>query len=429
MSEIISFSSLDEFGTAVKATTGKVYLYCANDICVDVRRKLSTFNVSPAGTFDSYKVGPGIGTLEQCLSEVGNGDALIICSSKADLIGKSLSEKGLSRSVCLYDGYNLFTHPSMRHVSSYTNLPDDIDLYVSGTDEQSATLYIALLSAGRENVKGFIANQSDNSFMGLPVSSPQEMDEHDLRSSAIFLKSYDDPMLFFFADHPNAFVGDWLYAFQMHPEFMQEKAFVAQYGRGSRCAFDVGCNLGIMSLMMLEFADRVVGFEPNNLLHAELGLNMAGRENFRLEDLALGREKGTADLFVDQKTTGGSSLNYNPNYHDPAQTLSVQIDTLDEFCLRYEIIPEFIKIDAEGHDGNVILGGSRIIETHRPPILFEMAYNSWCTVEEAFAFLRPMYDFIDLQTGLRIDVEICKTLAKEMMYLNIKHTNVGCVPR
>jgi hypothetical protein len=57
-------------------------------------------------------------------------------------------------------------------------------------------------------------------------------------------------------------------------------------------------------------------------------------------------------------------------------TITVETDTIDNFCRNHFVAPTFIKIDTEGADYRVIRGAQKTIERFRPAIISEFGYDS-----------------------------------------------------
>lgn len=139
-------------------------------------------------------------------------------------------------------------------------------------------------------------------------------------------------------------------------------------------AFDVGANAGDVSEMLRFHFDRVVAFEPcaesfdilierriPKVAAVPLALSRAaGKVTLNEYDIATGRfgELVTGDRMA---------------YTWGAQTGSriVEASTLDR---EFEIwgVPDFIKIDTEGHELLVIQGGLEGLTAHKPRLLIEV---------------------------------------------------------
>jgi FkbM family methyltransferase len=111
-------------------------------------------------------------------------------------------------------------------------------------------------------------------------------------------------------------------------------------------------------------------------------------QHVRLNDLservtpvcaAVGSSNAAAQLLSDAGT-GESRLAVARDAHRP--TTAVRVTTIDEFCARELIVPDFIKIDVEGSELDVLRGARETIRRRRGSLaLFvEMHPSVWPTI-------------------------------------------------
>ena len=136
---------------------------------------------------------------------------------------------------------------------------------------------------------------------------------------------------------------------------------------GSRC-LDIGAHVGIYALQMARWTaptGQIVAFEPNAgtaaVLRRHLRLNgFDGR--VRVEPIALGRTPGTSVLYGDAGS--GLSRLTAPNPEEPApHTTDVPVTTVDEYCLDHSFVPDWMLIDVEGFEFDVLAGATRTIRS------------------------------------------------------------------
>jgi len=137
---------------------------------------------------------------------------------------------------------------------------------------------------------------------------------------------------------------------------------------------DVGSNEGFHSLNCLATLSSisVVAFEPNPLVREKLEKNLLLNEladRIVVQPYGLGDKHGQLDFFVPRLTgsSGGSLRNLHPD-EGSSDIIQVEIRCLDDFSLR----PTALKIDVEGNEMKVLLGGRETIMKHKPIIVVEL---------------------------------------------------------
>lgn len=93
-------------------------------------------------------------------------------------------------------------------------------------------------------------------------------------------------------------------------------------------------------------------------------------------------------------------------------TEEIRIDTLDNYFADSEIAPNFLKIDVEGFEQNVIKGGSIFLPKNKPTVVMEM--NHFCldvlqriTIPDFLDFMRSVFPYlyaIDTDNVIIIDL-------------------------
>lgn len=140
-------------------------------------------------------------------------------------------------------------------------------------------------------------------------------------------------------------------------------------------ALDIGANEGDWTARLAERCSAVHAFEPNPQVFPALRSSMASRLHVRLFDLALGATVGDLELDLYEKSEWATS------YHkeeldawrggDPIGSLTVPMASLDS--LGYASRPvEFIKVDVEGAECEVLAGADRTVAEQHPALLIEI---------------------------------------------------------
>lgn len=147
--------------------------------------------------------------------------------------------------------------------------------------------------------------------------------------------------------------------------------------------FDVGANVGIMSLKFASKAPRgkVYAFEPTHYALQKLKTNLALNKDVvqnivPINTFVSGKEKkpGSIKAFSSWKIDKKIGDNQHPVHGGKAMsTEGVPTITLDDFVKEQKIARvDFIKIDTDGHEFDVISGASQLIQDFNPVIIFEL---------------------------------------------------------
>ena len=137
--------------------------------------------------------------------------------------------------------------------------------------------------------------------------------------------------------------------------------------------FDVGANVGFYSLAAAQAApDGVVhAFEPLPDTCEDFRLNLrrnSWAKNIRLIPAAVGEQSGTVHL-----TTEFHSSNYVTSAQSTEATTAVPCITLDDYAAQADLTRlDFIKIDVEGGELEVLRGASGTLRRFRPLLMVEI---------------------------------------------------------
>ncbi len=158
--------------------------------------------------------------------------------------------------------------------------------------------------------------------------------------------------------------------------FETEIDFIRALATEVRTSLDIGANFGLYSLALAKGGgpqSQVWAFEPmeqpRQYLQRSIDANDLG--NINIVPLALSSFSGNAQMYSGANTEMGT-LNQALAQED-SQAKSVAVSTLDEFCAEHAL-PEmdFLKIDAEGEEENVIRGGKDLFGLSSPLVMFEI---------------------------------------------------------
>jgi FkbM family methyltransferase len=127
-----------------------------------------------------------------------------------------------------------------------------------------------------------------------------------------------------------------------------------------RYAVDVGAHVGLWSRVLAYKFDFVWSFEPLPELQ-ECFYKNVDLSNVTLYQFALGRESGIAFMSTEDDNSGNSRI-------DRTGDQSVRVLRFDDYKIDHL---DFLKIDTEGTELDVIIGSRETIALHKPFILVE----------------------------------------------------------
>ena len=181
--------------------------------------------------------------------------------------------------------------------------------------------------------------------------------------------------------------------------------------------FDVGANIGCMTLKFAQLAPRghIYAFEPTYFAYRKLQRNMTLNPKLEkritaaqlfLSDQSCTdhRLKAYASWKVDGHRTGTHLL------HGGAVKSAdfIPAISLDDFCTDRQIERvDLIKIDTDGHELQVLKGARKTIEKYRPTVVFELGSYTLKEQNESFQqyldyFSSLHYTLINSKNGKKI---------------------------
>ena len=200
----------------------------------------------------------------------------------------------------------------------------------------------------------------------------------------------------------------------------------------SRFILDIGGNIGQSALRIWNdrrskgIDPRIASFEPfpttRSRFEKNLTLNPESKDSITIYPIALGAEKAQVPMIIESPGNSGGNRMSSESEEDSSEVTSVELRTLDSWMTE-EGWPrvDFIKVDVEGFEHEVIKGGMKILERFHPDLFIELDNN---TLSAQGSSSRQL---IDALSGLGYeveDVEGVQTL--EELIQGIKHTDIFC---
>lgn len=156
-----------------------------------------------------------------------------------------------------------------------------------------------------------------------------------------------------------------------------ERIFYLEYLREGMTVFDVGANVGELTLLFSRFVGdggHVHAFEPSGAGFERLTAvcRAASLRNVVLNRLALAEREGAVNLHVYE----GDYLSWSTRAERPLANYGISVarptteevpaTTLDLYCERNAIAQiDLLKVDVEGAEFQVLLGARRMLEARR----------------------------------------------------------------
>jgi len=168
-----------------------------------------------------------------------------------------------------------------------------------------------------------------------------------------------------------------------------EKFFIHNEVEQRRVAIDVGASYGFVTEYLSQSFDEVKSFEIVPQIRQCLEINVNDREmdNVEVFPYGLSNEEKTIDIWFNPLYTGHSSAYMNSDINREGDTVACEVRTLDSF--QFENV-DFLKIDVEGAELDVLRGGMNTIETHRPIITTEHSQQTPEGIRNSYEVLTLM---------------------------------------
>ena len=167
---------------------------------------------------------------------------------------------------------------------------------------------------------------------------------------------------------------------------------------------DVGVYRGVYTFQLAKLSKHVHSFEPNPLIFPYLNKNLKKIvKNITLYNTALSDVKTVTDLKISKRFNTIIKKNYEERYKLGTATIhknnlfinkefitcKVKTERLDDLLTSKNI--GFIKIDVEGHEKNVLMGGENLIKKNKPILLVEIEErHSKEKVEDTINFINNL---------------------------------------
>lgn len=189
--------------------------------------------------------------------------------------------------------------------------------------------------------------------------------------------------------------GDW---------FEDEIRFIRKLIQPGQHVLDIGANYGVYTLSLSALVGpqgKVAAFEPDEATAAYLleSLRRNGYGQAQVIGKAVSDHEGTARF----KLESNSELNRVLDDNDAGESVSVALTTLDGWFRESSWTQvDFIKIDAEGQEANVVIGASGLLAKQSPLVMAEFKHGHGFNDDMLQEFSNLGYGMYRLVPGLGV---------------------------
>lgn len=157
---------------------------------------------------------------------------------------------------------------------------------------------------------------------------------------------------------------------------------------------DVGANVGIHTLVASKKAKEVIAIEPIPETAKRLAENciINNIKNVKILQCSVSNRNGQATIYKGGFGQNGASSFYPDE--NTTEGIKCEVLTLDSMIKEKKV--DFIKIDAEGEDGRVLLGAKAIINRDLPIIIFEYS-KKWEKSGVSFSEIKDLLYMYDMR--------------------------------
>jgi len=160
-------------------------------------------------------------------------------------------------------------------------------------------------------------------------------------------------------------------------EPLNTKLLAQNLKKGMVC-FDIGANIGYYTLLESKIVGaegKVIAIEPSPINFKQLQKNIQNEKvtNVELYQMAGGNQNGTIKFLLDSHSNLSRIVLDEENPKTLDETVDVPIKKLDSFIDEFSIKKlDFIRMDVEGYEFNILEGMQNSIKKFRPMIQIEV---------------------------------------------------------
>ena len=162
-----------------------------------------------------------------------------------------------------------------------------------------------------------------------------------------------------------------------------------ELARNAKIIFDVGCNIGESAVLFNKFssAKKIYLFEPNpDALSLAVENSILNRfsKKVRIFNYCISNKNNNIVKFysVLEGAAGSIHRDFSHTASDLNNSYDVKTKTIDKICENEKVIPDFVKIDVEGHEFQVLDGATKTALNGKTKFLVEMHSSKTLSMEK-----------------------------------------------
>ncbi|MBK7871032.1 MAG: FkbM family methyltransferase [Saprospiraceae bacterium] len=168
---------------------------------------------------------------------------------------------------------------------------------------------------------------------------------------------------------------------KVHDSELRLTRFMLQYLKPDSVVADIGAHFGFYTLLaayLVGNRGKVLAFEASPKVFEVLEENVRAFPQIEAKHNAVSEATGMISFYEfptyysEYNTLSPQQFEQSDWFHKiPHQRVEVPAICLDDFFMETSIVPNFIKIDVEGAEYQVIKGAERLLRNHTPIIAME----------------------------------------------------------
>ena len=175
--------------------------------------------------------------------------------------------------------------------------------------------------------------------------------------------------------HDDGDYEELLYHAHWKKYFNEEYEKIKPFVKEGDMVMDIGSNIGLFTLILSDLIGangKVYSFEPSAYLFEKLNNNVQVNNinNVETFKVGMGSKEDETEMYFNPQQSGLSSIVERVSENCISEKIS--ITTLDKFTDDSDKRISFIKIDTEGYEPEVLMGGINLIRKDKPVIYIEL---------------------------------------------------------